>query len=54
MIENNKPKRHSDKNIYRYAEDELMGTNTHMLISIANSLRDIVDELKIISKKIKQ
>ena len=45
--------RHSDKNINQWGEDELMGTNTHMLISIANSLKDIVDELKIISKEIK-
>ena len=44
--------RHSDKNIHQWGEDELMGTNTHMLISIANSLKDIVDELKIISKEI--
>jgi len=52
MVDNNKPKRHSDKNIHQWGEDELMGTNTHMLISIANSLKDIVDELKIISKEI--
>ena len=44
MTENDKAKRHLEiKDIYH--PDELLLTNTQMLISIANSLKDIVDEL---------
>ena len=45
MTENNKAKRHQEENVHKYYPEALPHTNTQMLISIANSLKDIVDEL---------
>ena len=50
MTENDKAKRHLEiKDIYH--PDELLLTNTQMLISIANSLKDIVDVLNKINDR---
>jgi hypothetical protein len=39
------------ENLNAYPPDELVMTNTQMLISIANSLKDIADSLKKIEDK---